>query len=81
MKIDVHHMWVKEAMAYIMKQIDVCVDNQDSVLEVVHGFNQGVAIKSKLLRLNHEDHPAILRVRSHIHNPGISVIDLRVSRI
>lgn len=79
MKIDVHQMLAKEALDLVIRQIDVCVKNRDPVLEVVHGFNHGVAIKARILKLSSVHHPAIIRVRSHILNPGISVIDLKVN--
>ena len=79
MKIDVHQLMAKEAIAFVLKQIDVCIAKKDAVLEVVHGFNHGVAIKARLAKLSAQHHPAIIRVRSHIQNPGISIIDLRVS--
>lgn len=81
MKIDVHSMYVEEAMDLILKQIELCVKYNDNTLEVVHGFNKGSAIKSRVLKLTSKNHPAIIRARSHIFNPGITIIDIRVNLI
>ncbi len=78
MKIDVHGMRVEAAIKHIIKSIDIALDHRDYVVEITHGFNRGSAIQKRVLSLQQKDHPSILRVRSHLTNPGISIIDLRI---
>ncbi len=79
MKIDVHGMMVESALNHIFKSINLALDYQDYVLEITHGFNRGSAIQKRILQLTKDDHPSIMRVRSHVLNPGVSIIDLKIS--
>ncbi len=78
MKIDVHGLRVEAAIQHVLKSIDVALDHRDYVIEVTHGFNRGSAIQKRVLSLQQSDHAAILRVRSHLFNPGVSIIDLKI---
>ena len=73
-----HGLVVDQALIYIFKSINLALDHSDYVLEIMHGFNRGSAIQRRILKLSSEDHPSIVRVRSHILNPGVSIIDLKV---
>jgi DNA-nicking Smr family endonuclease len=77
MKIDVHGLRVQEAMNLIRFSIDQAVARRELTLEITHGFHGGARIQHRVLRLSAVDHPAILRVRSKIDNPGISIVELR----
>lgn len=77
MKIDVHGLRVHEALGMIMKTIDAAVARRDLTVEITHGFHGGARIQHRVLQLTACDHPAILRVRSKIDNPGISIVELR----
>ena len=79
MKVDVHGLLVREVDPVIFKYIDLCVSRKERSLEVTHGFNKGHAIQRKVLSLTQADHPCIIRVRSHLLNPGISIIDIKVN--
>ena len=76
--IDVHHMYVDEAMRVIIDKINYCYENNITRLEVIHGFNKGNRIKTRVLHLSSNDHPSIVGVREKLNNNGISVVTLKM---
>lgn len=75
--IDVHGCTVEEALEIIYNQIDYCVKNNIPNLDVVHGWDHGNKIKTRVLHLTSSFHPALLNVRENIVNNGISTITIK----
>lgn len=79
--IDVHHMYVDEAIKTILERVKYCYANNITRLEVIHGFNKGNKIKTRVLRLSSNDHHSIVGVREKLNNNGISVITLKMRKM
>lgn len=76
--LDLHGYQTKEAIDLIKKFIDVCYKDKETIIEVIHGFNNGVNIKSRILKMSEKTHPAIKEVRQDIINPGKTIIILKL---
>lgn len=46
MKLDVHNLFLKDAIDEIMYKFDECKELGDSVLEIIHGHKHGTRIKN-----------------------------------
>ncbi len=77
-KIDVHNLTLDDAKKYIVQAINISYQKGYSILEVIHGFNNGNKIKTWCLKsgtkLNH-----VIKVESG-ENEGISkfFIDFKI---
>ena len=77
--IDVHGFQTKEALDLIVKFIDKCYKEKETMIEVIHGCNRGTNIKHRVLKMNSEKtHPAIKEVRQDVINPGKTIIILKM---
>ena len=76
-EIDVHGLTVAQAKSLIESTLNYAVRKKELSIAVIHGFHEGNRIKT-MLHNNGITHPSIIRVRSKIDNPGITIIDLRM---
>lgn len=77
--IDVHGLNAKEAIEQIIKFIDRAYKENETRIEVVHGYNNGTNIKHRVLKMNDKKtHPAIKEVREDVINPGKTIIILKM---
>lgn len=79
LRIDLHHYRVEAAYDLLMRKIDEAISQKIYVIEVIHGYNHGNALRTMVQSLTKEDHPDILRVRLGLSNSGTSYIDLKMS--
>ncbi len=75
--IDVHGLTLDNALATIYRRIEYCYSHNIAFLEVIHGYEHGNKIKTRVSKLTGGFHPAIISVREHLNNNGISVISLK----
>lgn len=76
MQIDLHSISLKDAKNIIDTNIEFCIKNNISTLEIIHGFNNGSKIKnylnnSKSLK---EKYPEIKDIQSNLINNGKTTI-------
>ncbi|MBA7641328.1 hypothetical protein ES703_49005 [subsurface metagenome] len=45
MKLNVHNLFLKDALDDIMVRFDECRDLRDNTLEIIHGYKHGTRIK------------------------------------
>ena len=80
MQIDLHSISLKSAKEIIIKNIEYCINNNISTLEIIHGFNSGTKIKnflqnSKSLKENYKE---IKEIQPDILNSGKSTIYFKI---
>lgn len=78
MEINVHGLTLMEAKQVIQKAVQEAIRKNDSSLLINHGFNHGNKIKTMVLNDHSISHPLIIRRRSHLLNPGVTIFDLKV---
>ena len=72
-KIDVHHMYVEDAMALLRDRVASAPPATEKIV-VVHGYNHGTALKDAVRRLRG---PRIVEVAPSFTNEGETIIWLR----
>lgn len=72
-KIDVHGQYVEDALQTVRHAIAAVPRTTEKVV-VIHGYNNGTAIKDALRRLHS---PRILEIAPSLLNPGETVIWLK----
>ncbi len=48
MKLNVHNLFLKDALDEIMVKLDECKELGDTILEIIHGYKHGTKIKDYL---------------------------------
>jgi len=72
-RIDVHGMYVEDAMELLRERVAKAPHNTEKIV-VVHGYNHGTALKDAVRRLRS---PRIVEVAPSFVNEGETVIWLR----
>jgi len=78
MEIDVHGMLRLQAKKYILETIEQCYKDRITLLNVIHGSNNGTAIRS-WLRGAKELSDKVVEVTPHIIN-SLDVTTIRIKR-
>lgn len=77
MDIDVHGMLRLEAKKYILETIDRCYKDRITILNVIHGSNNGTAIRS-WLRGSKMLGDKVIEVTPHIlQSSGVTTIKIK----
>lgn len=72
-KIDIHGLFVEEALEKIQHCLATASKNTERII-VVHGYNRGTALKEAVHKIRS---PRILKIESSFLNPGESYLWLK----
>lgn len=80
MQIDLHSFSLKEAKEIIIKNINYCIKNNISTLEIIHGYNNGSKIKNYLKTSQSliNNYPEIKEIIPDLINSGKSIIYFKI---
>ncbi len=81
MTVDLHNFNRKDAKEYLISKIEEAYKNKDYFIEVIHGFNNGTAIRDYIRNSKQlMDTGYILKIEANPLNSGITNIILNVRK-